>query len=144
MACDPFALRTKITYIPTKLKDILISYQHRRDFRYKKLPIDAIKTIRSLRLNRKRRRHKYTAQKRLTKQHRQGSWPEKSHKNKKERVQRQHKHYNWDSKHSIHQKQGHTSKWINRWLQHRCINTNWDLAHKQWEWQTMARDDPTK
>ena len=47
-----------------RLFGILNNYITNCDFRFKKLPIDAIKTIRSLRLNRKRRRHKYTCQKR--------------------------------------------------------------------------------
>ena len=65
--CDPYALRnkTEIRYNSTKLKDILYQYQYERDFRYKILPIETIKTIRNLRLNARRRRHKYTAQKRL-------------------------------------------------------------------------------
>ena len=88
MVHDPFALRTKYAYNPTEIEDILNTYQLKWDFRYKKLPIDAIKTIRNLRLNCKRRRHKYTAQKRLTKQHGQGSPQKKLNKNKKERVHR--------------------------------------------------------
>ena len=60
---DPSALRTKHVYEPTKLRNILENYQQNRDFRYKKLPIDAIKTIRNLKLNHKRRQHRYTAQK---------------------------------------------------------------------------------
>ena len=54
----------KHVYDQRKLIEILNKYHTNRDFRYKKLPIEAIKTIRSLRLNRKRRRHKYTCQKR--------------------------------------------------------------------------------
>ena len=51
-------------YGQEKLFGILNNYITNCDFRFKKLPIDAIKTIRSLRLNRRRRRHKYTCQKR--------------------------------------------------------------------------------
>ena len=58
------ALRAKHVYDQTKLREILNNYHFNRDFRYKKLPIDAIKTIRNLRLNHKRRRHRYTSQKR--------------------------------------------------------------------------------
>ena len=58
MAHHPTALRTKtIRYIPTELKDILYSYQYQQDYRYKRLLINAIKTIRNLKLNSKRRRH---------------------------------------------------------------------------------------
>ena len=42
-------------YDQTKLKEIINNYHLNKDYRYKKLPIEAIKTIRSLRLNRKRR-----------------------------------------------------------------------------------------
>ena len=73
------ALRAKHVYDQTKLREILNNYHFNRDFRYKKLPIDAIKTIRNLRLNRKRRRHRYTSQKRQIQhaQHAQhGSRPE--------------------------------------------------------------------
>ena len=53
LACDPSALRTKhVVYGPTELRNILDKYQLKQDFRYKKLPIDAIKTIRNIRLNR--------------------------------------------------------------------------------------------
>ena len=68
------ALRTKHVYKPTKLRNILDNYNCNWDFRHKKLPIDAIKTIRNLRLNFKRRRHRYTAQKRQIQHvHGQGS-----------------------------------------------------------------------
>ena len=63
---DPSALRTKhVAYEPIKLRQILDNYQTGTCIRYKKLPIDTIKTIRYLKFNRKRRRHRYTAQKRL-------------------------------------------------------------------------------
>ena len=53
-----------IIYDQTKLREIINTYHSNKDFRYKRLPIEAIKTIRTLRLNRKRRRHQYTCQKR--------------------------------------------------------------------------------
>ena len=53
-----------IIYDQTKLREIVNNYHSNKDFRYKRLPIEAIKTIRTLRLNRKRRRHQYTCQKR--------------------------------------------------------------------------------
>ena len=53
-----------IIYDQTKLKEIVNNYHSNKDYRYKRLPIEAIKTIRTLRLNRKRRRHHYTCQKR--------------------------------------------------------------------------------
>ena len=56
-------------YDQTKLKEIINNYHLNKDYRYKKLPIEAIKTIRSLRLNRKRRRHRYTCQKRQDAKH---------------------------------------------------------------------------
>ena len=61
------ALRTKtIHYDPSELKRIQTMLLEQHDYRYKKkLPIDTIKIIRNLRLNPKRRRHLYTAQKRL-------------------------------------------------------------------------------
>ena len=63
---EPVALTRKtIRYDPTELKQIV----NQNDHRYKVLPIEAIKTIRKLRLNRKRRRHLYTSQKRI--QHKQ-------------------------------------------------------------------------
>ena len=64
----------RITYNPAEAKKHceLIPTQT-RDFRYNKLPIDAIKIIKSLRLNCKRRRHRYTAQKRLNRKHEHGS-----------------------------------------------------------------------
>ena len=49
-----------IRYDPTELKHMVNQHDHR----YKVLPIEAIKTIRMLRLNCKRRRHLYTSQKR--------------------------------------------------------------------------------
>ena len=88
---DPSALRTKHVYDQTKLKEIVNNYHLNKDYRYKRLPIEAIKTIRTLRLNRKRRRHRYTCQKRQHAQciqHAHGSRPEnltkikrKCHKN---------------------------------------------------------------
>ena len=76
----------KHVYDQAKLIKILNKYHTNWDFRYKRLPIEAIKTIRSLRLNRKRRRHKYTCQKRLAQHdHEQdGSRPENLIKIKKE------------------------------------------------------------
>ena len=63
---EPIALTPKtISYDPTELKQIVNQHDHR----YKVLPIEAIKTIRKLRLNHKRRRHLYTLQKRI--QHKQ-------------------------------------------------------------------------
>ena len=73
------ALRTKHVYDQTKLKEIVNNYHLNKDYRYKRLPIEAIKTIRSLRLNCKRRRHRYTCQKRQDAkcvQHAHGSRPE--------------------------------------------------------------------
>ena len=64
LARDPSALRTKQVYKPIELRNILDYYQGNKDFRFKKLPIEAIKEIRKLKLNCKRRRHRYTAQKR--------------------------------------------------------------------------------
>ena len=59
-------LNTKtICYDPTELRRIQTQLLDQHDYRYKKLQIDAIKVIRNLRLNCKRRRHPYTAQKRL-------------------------------------------------------------------------------
>ena len=61
-------LNTKtICYDPTELRKIHSNLMDQHDYRYKIIPIEAIKIIRSLRLNRKRRRHQYTAQKRLRK-----------------------------------------------------------------------------
>ena len=58
-------LRPKtIGYDPFELKAIQLTVLNQHDHRYKVLPIEAIKTIRMLRLNHKRRRHLYTAQKR--------------------------------------------------------------------------------
>ena len=65
-----------IIYDQTKLKEIINNYHSTKDYRYKKLPIEAIKTIRTLRLNRKRRRHRYTCQKRRDAKHADGSRPE--------------------------------------------------------------------
>ena len=60
IAVEPVALTPKsIRYDPTELKQIVNQHDHR----YKVLPIEAIKTIRNLRLNRKRRRHLYTSTK---------------------------------------------------------------------------------
>ena len=66
-----------IIYDQAKLKEIVNNYHSNKDFRYKRLPIEAIKTIRTLRLNRKRRRHRYTCQKRRdAKANHAGSRPE--------------------------------------------------------------------
>ena len=73
-----------IIYDQTKLKEIVNNYNSNKDYRYKRLPIEAIKTIRTLRLNRKRRRHCYTCQKRRDAKHADGSRPEnltKIHRN---------------------------------------------------------------
>ena len=48
-------------YDPTVLRKMRVQHDHR----YKTLPIEAIKIIRKLGLNRKRRRHLYTSQKRI-------------------------------------------------------------------------------
>ena len=53
-----------IGYDPVELKEMHLTVLNQHDHRNKVLPIDAIKTIRTLRLNHKRRRHLYTAQKR--------------------------------------------------------------------------------
>ena len=59
---DSNALTTKtIRYAPGELKCIVQGYHDQRDYRYKILPINAIKLVRGLRLNCKRRRHRYTA-----------------------------------------------------------------------------------
>ena len=50
---DPSALRSKHVYDQAKLKEIVNNYHLNKDYRYKRLPIEAIKTIRTLRLNRK-------------------------------------------------------------------------------------------
>ena len=63
-----------LTYEPIELRNILTNYQLNKDFRFKKLSIDAIKEIRRLKLNCKRRRHRYTAQKRQA-QHDHGKGP---------------------------------------------------------------------
>ena len=67
-----------IIYDQSKLKAIINNYHSNKDYRYKRLPIEAIKTIRTLRLNRKRRRHRYTCQKRWDAKvkHADGSRPE--------------------------------------------------------------------
>ena len=60
-AGEPCALTPKtIHYDPQKLKDIQQCMLDQHDYRYKTLPIQAIKVIRSLKLNHKRRRHLYT------------------------------------------------------------------------------------
>ena len=76
----------KHVYDQAKLIEIVKNYNINWHFRYKKLPIEAIKTIRSLKLNRKRRRHKYTCQKRrIQHEHEQhGSRPENLTKIKRE------------------------------------------------------------
>ena len=57
---EPCALTPKtIRYDLLELRHMVNQHDHR----YKVLPIEAIKTIRMLRLNRKRRWHLYTAQK---------------------------------------------------------------------------------
>ena len=53
-----------IRYTPTELRCILHDCQVKHDHCYKVMDINAIKTVRNLSLNCKRRRHKYTAQKR--------------------------------------------------------------------------------
>ena len=53
-----------IRYTPTELRCILHDYEDLHDHHYKIMPINAIKSVRNLGLNCKRRRHKYTAQKR--------------------------------------------------------------------------------
>ena len=50
-----------IGYDPAVLKEMRVQHDHR----YKVLHIEAIKTIRKLRLNPKMRRHLYTSQKRI-------------------------------------------------------------------------------
>ena len=74
-ASKPCALTPKtIHYDPQVLKGIQQCMLDQHDYRYKTLPIQAIKVIRSLKLNCKRRRHLYTSQKR------QQLRPTKSHK----------------------------------------------------------------
>ena len=59
-------LSTKtIHYDLSELKRIQTALLEQHNYRYKKHPIDTIKIIRNLRLNCKRRRHLYTAQKDL-------------------------------------------------------------------------------
>ena len=53
-----------IRYNPTELRHILHDCEDLHDHCYKIMPINAIKSVRNLELNHKRRRHKYTAQKR--------------------------------------------------------------------------------
>ena len=63
--CEPSALTPKTKrYTPAELRHILHDYEDLHDHRYKIMPINAIKADRNLKLNHKRRRHKYTAQKR--------------------------------------------------------------------------------
>ena len=62
-----------IIYDQAKLKEIVNNYHLNKDYRYKRLPIEAIKKIRTLRLNHKRRRHRYTCQKRREPKHVDGS-----------------------------------------------------------------------
>ena len=52
-----------IRYSMVEFKGMLHAYQEQHDHRYKIMPIDVIKSIRTLGLNRKRR-HQYTSQKR--------------------------------------------------------------------------------
>ena len=62
---EPSALTSKtIRYSTTELRHILHDYEDRHDYRYKVMKINAIKSVRKLGLNHKKRRHKYTAQKR--------------------------------------------------------------------------------
>ena len=62
---EPSALTPKtIRYTPAEFKGILHDYEVKQDHHYKVMSINAIRSVRNLRLNHKQRRHKYTAQKR--------------------------------------------------------------------------------
>ena len=62
---EPSALTPKtIRYTAAELRGILHDYEVKHDHRYKVININAIKSVRNLRLNHKQRRDKYTTQKR--------------------------------------------------------------------------------
>ena len=63
-ALGPLPRPKTISYDPSELKAMQQAMLDQHDHRYKRLPIEAIKIIRTLRLNYKRRRHIHTAQKR--------------------------------------------------------------------------------
>ena len=63
-ALGPILRPKTISYDPSEPKATHQAMLDQHDHRYKRLPIEAIKIIRTLRLNCKRRRHLYTAQKR--------------------------------------------------------------------------------
>ena len=106
-----------IIYDQTKLKEIVNNYHSNKDFRYKRLPIDAIKTIRTLRLNRKRRRHQYTCQKRRdAKANHAGSHPENLMKIQRNAQKKQDQYHPWNNKYTVHKKQRITVNRFNRGL----------------------------
>ena len=54
---EPSALTPKtMRYTPAELRHILYDYEDLHDHQYKIMPINAIKVVRNLKLNRKRRR----------------------------------------------------------------------------------------